>query len=231
METQTSMSSAPRPRPGPLRMLALAMLVGSLAGCASTATQSLQLQGIGPAADATGAGKAAPVELKRAVSVVRQGREIGVEVPMALEPGDEVEVRTGAMALLGFPGGHEVTLLPGTRVRVGSIFHYFGELIVKAKGYFRVETEYWTAGVKGTEFEVQLSPDKRGKVSVVEGTISLTSRTAPWPETEVRANEVAILQGAAPPTKTLMTRSQIDTIKTQLRRSMRLRPPPRLRPR
>ena len=100
------------------------------------------------------------------------------------------------------------------------------DMIVKAKGYFRVETEYWEAGVEGTEFKVQLTPDKAGTVSVVEGSIRLRSRAGHWPETGVGAGEQATLHGAAPPTKALMTKAQITAIKNQVRPTFR---PPALR--
>ncbi len=224
MERQTPLNPARR-WPGPLRALALTVLVGALAGCASAPSQSLRLDEIAAAEDAA-TPRQGPSDLQRAVRVVRQERPIAVDAPMALEPGDEVDVGAGTVARIVFPGGHEVTLLPGTRIRLGSIIQYIGELIVKAKGYFRVETEYWEAGVEGTEFKVQLTPDKAGTVSVVEGSIRLRSRAGHWPETGVGAGEQATLHGAAPPTKALMTKAQITAIKSQVRPTFR---PPALR--
>mgnify|MGYP006167316233 CR=1 FL=1 len=80
--------------------------------------------------------------------------------------------------------------------------------------------------LKGTEFKVQLTPDKAGTVSVVEGSIRLRSRAGHWPETGVGAGEQATLHGAAPPTKALMTKAQITAIKNQVRPTFR---PPALR--
>ena len=146
MERQTPLNPARR-WPGPLRALALTVLVGALAGCASAPSQSLRLDEIAAAEDAA-TPRQGPSDLQRAVRVVRQGRPIAVDAPMALEPGDEVDVGAGTVARIVFPGGHEVTLLPGTRIRLGSIIQYIGELIVKAKGD---DLECFAAEAGGTD--------------------------------------------------------------------------------
>ena len=166
-------------------------------------------------------------EARDGVSVIRRGQSIPVEVPMDLLAGDEIKVRAPAIATINFPEGHEVTLLPNTNVRLGSISIEVGKLIVRARGFFKVETEYWTAGVKGTEFSVSVAVDKSGSVAVAEGSISLTSRTGKWPETEVSENEVATMQRDGPPSKTLKEKIEFDAIRQLLHRAMR--PPTILR--
>ena len=162
---------------------------------------------------------ATAAEVRTGVSVIRHGQSIPVEVPMDLQVGDEIKVRAPAIATISFPEGHEVTLMPNTHVRLGSIFQYFGELFIRARGYFKVETEYWTAGVKGTEFSVRLSPDQKASVAVAEGSISLTSKTANWPETEISQNEVATMQRDGPPSKALKEKIELDAIRQLLHRS------------
>jgi hypothetical protein len=149
---------------------------------------------------------------------------------MALQQGDEIHVVGPAIVTLRFPEGHLVFLQPDTSVRIGSIFQSFGTLIVRARGLFRLQTDYWTAGVEGTEFSVSLSPDKKGEVAVTEGSISLSSNTGGWREIRVAENEVATILRDAPPSKALMRKAQLNAVRDLIRRLPRppLRPPLRL---
>ena len=66
MERQTPLNPARR-WPGPLRALALTVLVGALAGCASAPSQSLRLDEIAAAEDADTAGPDVSLTLRHAL--------------------------------------------------------------------------------------------------------------------------------------------------------------------
>ncbi|TBW01773.1 hypothetical protein E0E52_18935 [Azotobacter chroococcum] len=201
---------------------ALAIFVACiLAGCASTAPQPLRLEKIEKpdSEHPEELIEIPPAEAGHNVIVTRGGQPVPiVRLPMELQSGDEIEIKELATVLLRFPAGHEVIIKPNTRVRLGSIFHFFGELIVKARGYFQVETEYWAAGVEGTEFSTQLTSNKVGTVAVTDGSIILTSRISAWQAVEVRTNEIATIQRDGPPSKSLMKKADIDAIRSLLNR-------------
>ncbi|MFB8829411.1 FecR domain-containing protein [Azotobacter sp. CWF10] len=196
------------------------MIICILAGCASIGPQSPRVEEVmraDPEHPENFIGMPA-MEISRSVIVLRSGQPTPVALPMELRQGDEVEVRPPAIVTIRFPAGHEVVMQPNTRVRLGSIFQYVGNLIVRARGRFKVEAEYWTAGVKGTEFSVRLTPDQIGYVAVTDGSVSLTSRTSAWQAVEVRGNEIATIQRDGPPSKSLMKKAQIDAIRSLMNR-------------
>jgi hypothetical protein len=149
---------------------------------------------------------------------------------MALEPGDEIRVDPPYVATITFPGGHEATLMPATRARLGSILELIGRVFVSAKGYFKVETQYVIAGVKGTEFWVRVTPDETASAGVISGTISVASITGRWDPVEVMRDEVVTMQRDAPPSKELTQRAQLDAIWLAVRRVRTLFPPVRRPP-
>ena len=165
---------------------------------------------------------ATPEEARASLSVIRQGQPILVTVPMDLEIGDEISVRPPSTATIVFPEGHAVWLMPNTKVRLGSItIHDIGQIFVRARGYFKVETQYWTAGVKGTDFYVHVTGNQTATVGVLEGSIGLKSKTGGWKPTDVNENEVVTLDRDRAPSKQLRQRAELDAI-LQL---MRVRPP------
>jgi hypothetical protein len=113
------------------------------------------------------------------VEVLREGRSLRTRVPMELLSGDEVLTAQDALAVVRFPGGAEVFLQPGSRVRVGSLFQSVGELFVKVEGYFRVKTRYVSASSEGTRYFVMVSRDDKAAVAVLEGRVELTSEFFP----------------------------------------------------
>jgi hypothetical protein len=160
-------------------------------------------------------------EVRASLTVVRRGQSIPVTVPMDLEFGDEVSVRPPSFVTIVFPEGHEVTLTPNSRVRLGSLWVFIGEMFVRARGAFKTETEYWTAGVKGTEFYVRIAGNQPATLGVLEGSVGLESKTGGWKPIDVNENEVATLDRDRAPSKQLKQRAELDAI-LQL---MRVRPP------
>lgn len=165
---------------------------------------------------------ATPEEAGASLSVIRQGQPILITVPMHLEIGDEVSVRPPFIATIVFPEGHAVWLMPNTKVRLGSItINDIGQIFVRARGYFKVETQYWRAGVKGTDFYVHVTGNQTATVGVLEGSIGLESKTGGWKPTDVNQNEVVTLDRDRAPSKQFKQRAELDAI-LQL---MRVRPP------
>lgn len=192
-------------------LVALCLLVG---GCAQTGPLLTGVVTADPGA--AGAYRDMPAdEIPRKVTVTRKGRIIAAPLPMPLETGDELDAGANATAIIRFPEGHEVFVLPHSRVRVGSIFAYFGELIVRAKGLFSVETEFVTAGVEGTEFWFKLEKDQDAAIGVTEGRVRLSSKTGQWAPVRVKQDEVYTLRGGEPP------RFEKERMATEFRQKLR----------
>jgi hypothetical protein len=128
-------------------------------------------------------------EARSSLFITRQGQAVHARSSMNLEVGDQVE--TGPVwALIRYPAGHEVYLQPRTRVRLGSIFAYFGELFVRARGQFSVETEFITLGVQGTEFWVKVDESQNSAFGVLEGSVVMSSKRGSWNPISVARNDV-----------------------------------------
>jgi hypothetical protein len=111
------------------------------------------------------------------VEVIRQGVRSPVQDNMGVQPGDEIRTGPQTTAVLSFIDGARVFVQPGTHIRIGSVFVYFGEVLVKVKGYFQVETRYATAGSEGTQYLVRVDPGDQVRVVVAEGRVGLVSRS------------------------------------------------------
>jgi hypothetical protein len=88
---------------------------------------------------------------------------------------------------------------PATHLRIGSIFAYFGEVLVKVKGFFQVETRYVTAGSEGTQYLVRVDPGDQLRVTVVEDSVGLVSRSQRWNKVILGPGQSARIDGEAPP--------------------------------
>jgi len=213
-----------------------------LGGCASPGALVLHNVGSADAARPGSYVNATPEQARQGLRVSRDGQPLAVDVGMVLATGDLVECLADTVAVLRFPDGHEATLLPRTRVRLGSIFVFSGEAFVRvfkqaqdklnqAQGQFKVRTRYVTAGVEGTTFWVRLDPDDHLAVGVLEGRISLSSADGRWQPVPVVENEVATVLRDGPPSKLPQERDQVDSIVRLMRSGMGLtpRPPPMVR--
>jgi hypothetical protein len=125
------------------------------------------------------------------VRILRGTESLIARDNLDLHAGDVIETPSGASALLRYSEGHEVLLTPSTRVKLGSIFVFFGEIIVRARGFFRVETTVLTAGVEGTQFLVRTTDSGQAvDVVVAEGAVVCKSTaTEGWEPVRVVAAE------------------------------------------
>ncbi len=217
-----------------LAALALATVL-ALGGCASA--PGLVLHEVGRA-DLRRPGEyinANAEQARQGLRIDRGGQALAAEIGMALATGDVIESGPGMLAVIRFPEGHEATLLPRTKVQIGSLTTFFGDIYVRAfdtvqalKERFKVKTEYVTAGVEGTAFWVRVAPDHSATFGVVEGRIELTSPGAVWQAVPVLPGEVAAVGRDGPPVKTIQPRDQVDAIVRLMRSGVHFtaRPPP-----
>lgn len=129
------------------------------------------------------------------VSVIRQGARLVAGNNMQLQTGDEIRTDAQSTAVLSFASGARVYVQPNAHVRLGSIFVFIGEVLVKVKGYFKVETEYATAASEGTEYLVRVERDARVRVVVAEDLVGLTSNSKRWEKTPLEVGQTAWIVG------------------------------------
>jgi len=110
-----------------------------------------------------------------------------------LQPGDTVETQVGGRAEIALPGGSLLRIGENTRLTLSpvparsefSARLFFGNLWARvhklASGEtFRVETENGVAGVRGTEFRVDVGQQQPDLVRVYEGTVLVEARDGRW---------------------------------------------------
>jgi hypothetical protein len=133
-----------------------------------------------------------PVTMTQAVgdvSVVREGKPIDPKAGLTLKSGDEIETKSGKAALR-FAQGHEVALRPNTKVKLEPLLLRSGELLVRARGTFRVDTQFMKAGVEGTEFLIRAQERAAwASVVVLDGAVVCTSNAGAWERVRVAARE------------------------------------------
>jgi len=132
---------------------------------------------------------AAMLETLGNVSVLRVGKPLRPRPELRLQPGDEVATDVNGYAVIRYASGASVYLKPDTRVRVGSIFVVFGEVFARAKELFRVDTDFVTAGVEGTEFSLQANRMGLITVTVREGIVVCSSMRGRWAPVRMQNGE------------------------------------------
>lgn len=161
------------------------------------------------------------------VEVIRQGVRSPVQDNMGVQPGDEIRTGPQTTAVLSFIDGARVFVQPGTHIRIGSVFVYFGEVLVKVKGYFQVETRYATAGSEGTQYLVRVDPGDQVRVVVAEGRVGLVSRSRGWNKAILGVGQSAWLVGSdAPVAFPPATPAEIEDIRRRIQALDALVPQP-----
>jgi len=115
------------------------------------------------------------------VTVTRDGRAIPAGPGMALRKGDVVVVGAAAVAVIRYPSGSVAYLRPNSRGRIGSLTDWIGEVFVKVRGAFVVQTELVRAGAQGTAFDVNTVSRDLTRVVVYEGHVTIDSTVGAWP--------------------------------------------------
>lgn len=132
------------------------------------------------------------------VDVMRKGARSQPKNNMALEAGDEIRTNAQSTAVITYAEGARVYVQPNTHVRLGSIFVFIGEVLVKARGLFKVQTEYATAASEGTEYLVrveQAAPEAHVRVVVAEDRVGLSSTAGRWSKTALGVGQAAWMVG------------------------------------
>jgi hypothetical protein len=128
-------------------------------------------------------------------SVWRRGVRLAYADGMPIQRGDEIETDAANHALIAFDNGDTVYMSPVTRVRVGTIFVFFGEIfarIVSGQDTFRADSEVVSAGVERTEFLMRVNrTTKEATVTVRSGVVrcSSTGTSERWVAQRVEVNQ------------------------------------------
>ena len=104
----------------------------------------------GPGPDTAGPRRIATLDVQGRVEVLQQGRVVAGSDGMPLFLGDEVRTLASSYAQCRFVDGDRVWLDYDTRVRIGSIFTFFGRVFASVSGVFQVDSEFVAASSEGT---------------------------------------------------------------------------------
>ena len=117
---------------------------------------------------------------------------------MTLRPGDRIDTGPRADAVLRYASGTEVVLRPNSGGRIGSLTEFVGEVFVKVKGFFSVDTTFVKAGARGTAYLVRTHAGGTTSVIVIEGIVDVGSTTGAWPTVPLSAGTMTLAHPRAP---------------------------------
>jgi hypothetical protein len=132
----------------------------------------------------------------RGVRVLRGDRRLDTTPNMRLKLGDEVWTGPESAVAIRFPNGSQLYLRSNSHVQIGSVFAFVGDLFVRVKGAFQVDTEFVTAGAEGTEWVMLVSPNGDTRSIVLEGRVRMVSSKQLWQPMTVGANSQILTVGA-----------------------------------
>jgi hypothetical protein len=205
----------------PRRWLLVAFAAGSafLGGCVGVCIGGVCL-------DSDGQASQAGVPLLHADAGVRIERAAQGELPyqpgMALQIGDVVQT-AGGFAVIDFDDDNYVALRENTRIQLGSIRLFLGEVFahinqVIERGGGEVTTDEMSASVKGTEYSVRRTPVSGrpdvGNTAVVvrKGTVLCEGRAdRRWPAVTVTDNRMFRVEGKQIPRPPQYVDAQAET--------------------
>jgi beta-lactam-binding protein with PASTA domain len=157
------------------------------------------------------------------VEVVREGEQVTSKLAMGLKKGDEIKTPAGVKAFIGFSDGSEIIMMPETHITIETIRVWFGTIIASVKRKFKVKTKHVTAGVKGTNFLMQMGKDDRSRVVMIEGSVVLTSNENRWSPVLLQSGQQASIQGTMSPQRSRMPQKDYDQLIKGLNDLERLR--------
>jgi hypothetical protein len=132
------------------------------------------------------------------VVVVRDGVRQEAHAGMSLHVGDRVETGPRADAVLRYPTGTEVIMRPQSGGRIGSLTDVIGEVFVKVRGLFSVDTTFVRAGARGTSYLVRSFPGGATSIVVFEGAVEVDSTTGAWAPVILGPGTMALAHPRAP---------------------------------
>jgi hypothetical protein len=170
-------------------------------------------------------GSQAGIPLLYADAGVRVERPSKGDVPyhsgMALQPGDFIQTTVG-FAVIDFDDDNVVALRENTRIQLGSIKLFLGEVFahigkIVERGGGQVTTDEVSASVRGTEYSVRRTPfpgrADLGNTGVIvrNGTVSCEDRDRRWPPVQVTQNRMLRVEGKQVPRLPLYVDAQAET--------------------
>ena len=159
------------------------------------------------------AGSRAGIPLLTADPGVRIERPSQGEVPyqsgMALQTGDIIQTTDGH-AVIDFDDGNVVALRNHTRIQLGSIKLFLGEVFARIsqlvqRGGGQVTTDELSASVRGTEYSVRrtLSPNRTdaGNTAIIvrQGSVLCEDPAKLWANVELTENSIMRVEGTQAP--------------------------------
>ena len=153
-----------------------------------------------PGAGSSGPHRLATLDVQGRVEVLQDGRVVIGRDGMALFAGDEIRTHASSYAQCRFVDGDKVWLDYDTRVRMGSIFTFFGRVFASVSGVFRVDSEFVAASSEGTEYTVTID---RGSgefsVAVASGAVLCRPRQGRWRPVRLAAGQRLVGRGVGTP--------------------------------
>lgn len=128
----------------------------------------------------------------RQVRIRREGFLLDAAPDLPLKKGDLIRTGPNVAVAIRFPNGTRLYVRSGSRIRIGSIFAFVGELFVRVRGAFQVDTEFVTAGAEGTEWVMAISPGGDTRCTVLEGRVRVVSRENTWRSLSIPANRTNV---------------------------------------
>jgi len=147
----------------------------------------------------------APLSEPPRVTLVREGQTRAGTPQLGVVKGDTMLTAADGVALLTLRAGYEVIVEPGSEISIEnpSIFVRVGKLFLKrvrqTREALRLNTTFVSAGVEGTEFVFEVTRDGVVRLSVLEGSVFLRSRTMAWDGATYGAGESVTIRAGAPP--------------------------------
>jgi len=156
---------------------------------------------------------------------VRIERPAQGEVPyqsgMALQTGDIIQTAAG-YAVIDFDDENVVALRNNTRIQLGSIKLFLGEVFARVsqivqRGGGQVTTDELSASVRGTEYSVRRTPVSGradlGSTAVIvrKGRVLCEDPANRWPAVELTENRIFLVEGAQLPRAPQSVNAQAET--------------------
>ena len=157
--------------------------------------------------------------------ITRNGVRDQAYAGTALQSGDRIETGPRAYAVIRYPSGTELLMRPNSGGTVGSLTDFVGEVFVKVKGFFSVDTTFVKAGARGTAYLVRTYAGGTTSVVVVDGIVDVGSTTGAWPTVPIRAGTMTFAHPRAPQ-PTAANVDELARTRDWVERVERLAPPP-----
>jgi hypothetical protein len=130
--------------------------------------------------------------------ITRNGAREEAYAGMALQSGDRIDTGPRAYAVIRYPSGTELLMRPSSGGTIGSLTDFVGEVFVKVKGFFSVDTQFVKAGARGTAYLVRTHAGGETTVVVVEGIVDVGSTTGAWQTVPLSAGTMGLAHPRAP---------------------------------